>query len=206
MSNVTFVGLYMEKLLLTVMAAMLCAGASAEDVYEADRARWLRIADEAKPALHYQVVEPVAVVRSQDDGEAFQGWRYEATGETVASVLSRNFKEVKEVTLDFGKHLVGYFRFHTKTLNRCQDAPVRLKFFFGELPAELNTPLDPWTGGLSRAWMQESSPTGRRVCESTRRGTTAGHTIAQRSLAAITLPRRGTPGLWSRPAGQWAKR
>lgn len=66
---------------------------------------------------------------------------------------------MKSVTLDFGWHLTGYFTFHTKTLNRCQDAPVRIKFTFGEAPAELNTPLDPWQGTLSRAWMQDETVT-----------------------------------------------
>lgn len=80
-------------------------------------------------------------------------------------LYGKNFKDVKEITLDFGKHLTGYFTFHTKTLNRCQDAPVRIKFFFAEMPAELNTPLDPWRGGLSRAWMQDETITITQVDE-----------------------------------------
>lgn len=39
------------------------------------------------------------------------------------------------------------------------DAPVRLKFFFGETPGEMNVPLDPWKGSLSRAWMQDETVT-----------------------------------------------
>lgn len=72
-------------------------------------------------------------------------------------------KNVQEITLDFGRHLTGYFTFHTKTLSRCQDAPVRLRFFFAEMPAELNTPLEPWKGSLSRAWMQDEVVTVTEV-------------------------------------------
>ena len=35
------------------------------------------------------------------------------------------------------------------------DAPVRIKFTFAEVPSELNTPFDPYPGGLSRAWLQD---------------------------------------------------
>lgn len=153
----------MKKILFSVILLLSALTASADDMYKADRARWMQIANETKPTLHYQTMKPVAVVKAVKDDNAFQGWRYEKTNETVSNLQSKNFKEVKEVTLDFGKHLVGFFRFHTKTLNRCQDAPIRLKFFFGELPAELNTPLDPWKGGLSRAWMQDETITVTQV-------------------------------------------
>ncbi len=33
------------------------------------------------------------------------------------------------------------------------DAPLRLKLTFGEVPAELATPFDPYPGSLSRAWL-----------------------------------------------------
>ena len=66
-----------------------------------------------------------------------------------------NYKEVRELTFDFGMHVTGYFSFSTRIIRRCQDAPVRFRLTFGELPAEINTPLEPWKGTLSRAWMQD---------------------------------------------------
>ncbi len=65
----------------------------------------------------------------------------------------------------------SYFRFHTKATRGCQDAPVRLKFFFGELPAELNTPLDPWKAWLSRAWMQDEVETANDLWKVAKRQT-----------------------------------
>lgn len=145
-----------QNLMMVLSLLFVMTPIMAKDMYQADRARWMQIAEETKPALHYQVVKPQAVVKAVKDVNAFQGWKYEKMQETVSNLQEKNFKDVKEVTLDFGKHLVGCFRFHTKTLGgRPQDAPVRIKFFFGELPAELNTPLDPWKGSLSRAWMQD---------------------------------------------------
>ncbi|MBQ7019567.1 MAG: glycoside hydrolase [Bacteroidales bacterium] len=153
-----------KRITILLAAACICLGnASAQDMYSEHRAEWMKIAEETTPELHYKEVKPVAVVKAVQDDDAFQGWRYEATGENPADLYERNFKEVKEITLDFGKHLVGYFSFHTKTLNRCQDAPIRFKFTFGELPAEINTPLDPWKGSLSRAWMQDEIVTVNQV-------------------------------------------
>ena len=154
----------MKKIILGLLSLVALHNVQAEDLYQADRARWMQIAAQEKPVLKYQTLRPVGVVRAVQDAQAFQGWRYERVGEPQTMLYSRNFKEVKELTLDFGRHMVGYFKFHTKTLgNRPQDAPVRINFFFGELPAELNTPLDPWRGGLSRAWMQDEVVTVTQV-------------------------------------------
>ena len=154
----------MKKIILGLLSLAALHNVQAEDLYQADRARWMQIAAQEKPVLKYQTLRPVGVVRAVQDAQAFQGWRYERVGEPQTMLYSRNFKEVKGLTLDFGRHMVGYFKFHTKTLgNRPQDAPVRIKFFFGELPAELNTPLDPWRGGLSRAWMQDEVVTVTQV-------------------------------------------
>ena len=154
-----------KKMLLGLLGLVMTQSmAVAEDMYKADRARWMQIAAQEKPVLKFQTVRPVGVVRAVQDAQAFQGWRYECVGEPAQMLYQKNFKDVKELTLDFGRHLVGYFKFHTKTLGkRPQDAPVRIKFFFGELPAELNTPLDPWRGGLSRAWMQDEVVTVTQV-------------------------------------------
>lgn len=150
-----------------IPAALLCLAATAaqaDDVYASRRAEWLRIAQESTPALHHETVSPVAVVEAVKDAKAFQGWRYEAkTGEKPQSLYSKNFKDVGAVTLDFGNHYVGRFSFSVKTLSRTLDAPLRLKFTFGELPAEINTPLDPWKGSLGRAWMQDEIVTLMRL-------------------------------------------
>lgn len=148
------------------------SGTSVEDVYAADRARWLDMAESLKPALIHTIISPRAVVTAVNDTAAFQHWRYDSIGLPQDMLYNRSFKDVKKITLDFGRHMTGYFTFRTRTLFRCQDAPVRIKFFFGELPAELNTPLDPWEGSLSRAWMQDEVVTVTEVDR------------------AITIPRR----------------
>lgn len=141
-----------------IMAAVLGVAAlpsPAQRYYEGDRERWLRIADECKPDLHTEQVRPRSVVAAVRDSSAFQHWRYDSVADPADYLYGKNFKDVKEVTVDFGRHLTGKLTIVPKVLSRCQDAPVRLRLFMGELPAELNTQLDPWNGTLSRAWMQD---------------------------------------------------
>ena len=153
----------MKKFIVIISIIFIVTGIQAEDFYNSDRARWMKIAAETKPELKFQILKPVATVKAVQDEKAFQGWRYEKVREPLSDLYQKNFKDVKEITIDFGRHMVGYFRFHTKATRGCQDAPIRLKFFFGELPAELNTPLDPWKGWLSRAWMQDEVVTLTQV-------------------------------------------
>lgn len=148
----------MKHILITTFALVsLCSSIYAQDVFQSDRARWQEIALSSTPVLHENVVRPVAVINPVADKSAFQGWRYEDVGKP--EFYDKPFGRINKITLDFGKHYTGYFSFHTKTLTNCMDAPTRFKFMFGEMPGEMNTPLDPWKGGLSRAWMQDETVT-----------------------------------------------
>lgn len=142
------------SILLLVAVSATTAMWAATAVTSQDRARWLKIAEEEKPELQKVKVTPVSIVRAENDKSAFQGWKFVNVC-APDTLYGSNFKTIKEITLDFGDHYTGYFTFHTKTLNRCLDAPVRLRFVFGEMPAELNTPFDPWKGTLGRGWMQD---------------------------------------------------
>ncbi len=141
----------MMAVLIGVSGASLKAG----DRYADCRQGWLDIAENCKPSLRETLCQPLAVVSPVYDEQAFQNWRYQELGSPEKLIYNRSFKDVESVTVDFGRHMTGYFSFSTRILARCQDAPVRIRFTFGELPAELNTPYDPWPGTLSRAWMQE---------------------------------------------------
>lgn len=151
---------FASKKLLTLSLVLLSAAGSGmikADIYSESRQKWLDIAEDCKPSLHETIYHPMAVVSPVKDNKAFQSWRYEEVGDPGDLIYSRSFKDVQSVTVDFGRHMTGFFSFSTRTLARCQDAPVRIRFSFGELPAELNTQLDPWQGTLSRGWMQEET-------------------------------------------------
>ncbi|MBO4417673.1 MAG: glycoside hydrolase [Bacteroidales bacterium] len=149
---------YRYRVIATVLLALAALTAAAGDRFAQDRARWLAIAEQCKPELNVTEVPPVSIVEAVEDPAAFQGWKYVPVA-SPDSLSEMNFRQMRTVTLDFGRHITGHLVLRLKTLGDVMDAPVRLKFFFGETPGEMNVPLDPWRGSLSRAWMQDETVT-----------------------------------------------
>lgn len=150
----------LNRILVLLTALAMAAGAEARqpDVYSQWRTSWAEKAGQATPELRHVVYRPLCLVEGVQDSLAYQGWRMEKTGE-LSSYYGVSLKKVPCVTVDFGRHITGHFSFRIKTLSRTQDAPLRLRFTFGEVPSEMNVPFDPWQGTLSRAWMQDETVT-----------------------------------------------
>ena len=127
----------------------------AQSKYYKNSKEWLRKSEASKPAFIYKEHQPVKIVNSIKDENAYQGWRMENAGNTDR-LFNESMKKQSGIILDFGEHLTGNLTFSLKLLGKAvADAPVRLKFTFAEVPGELNTPFDPYPGGLSRAWLQD---------------------------------------------------
>lgn len=142
------------KLFIALAGLFLAISVFSQDFYKQQRAGWLKIAEETKPVLVKKNNAPVQLVKLVKDETAFQGWRADAAG-AVDSLYRTSFKKQSGVVIDFGEHQTGYFTFSIKALNSVSDAPLRFRLTFGEVPAELATPFDPYTGTLSRAWLQD---------------------------------------------------
>lgn len=138
-------------LLITVLLAK--TGFS-QDVYKNDRANWLNIAKQTEPKLTETIKRPKQIVSVVKDEKQFQGWRIEPKSSTD-TLFKTSFKKQSGIVLDFGEHLTGFVTFKIEDNGRAADAPLRIKFTFGEVPAELAMPFDPYKGGLSRAWLQD---------------------------------------------------
>jgi alpha-L-rhamnosidase len=143
-----------KSLLISLIGLFFITSVWGQDFYKQQRARWLKLAEAAKPVLVKKINTPVALVKLVKDEAAFQGWRAEPAG-PVDSLYTSSFKKNSGVVIDFGVHQTGYFTFNIKALNSVSDAPLRFKLIFGEVPSELATPFDPYTGTLSRAWLQD---------------------------------------------------
>ena len=65
------------------------------------------------------------------------------------------FQTEKEITIDFGEHLTGYFSFSVRSTGLAADGPLRFKLTFGEVPSEVAVSFDSYKEGLSRAWLQD---------------------------------------------------
>jgi alpha-L-rhamnosidase len=127
---------------------------SCQDVYAPWRQQWLKLADELQPALTETTETPERMVNIITDQNVFQGWKTVPAG-SLTDLYATSFKTPKTVTLDFGKHITGYFSFNVATLKGTPDAPLKFKLTFGEVPSEIETPYDPYKGDLSRAWLQD---------------------------------------------------
>lgn len=145
----------MKKSIQSLAACLLISlGTQAQDVYKNDRERWLEIAKATTPVLTETVKRPLKTVNVEKDEKSFQGWKI-TPKYSIDSLFNRSFKKNSGVIVDFGEHLTGFVSFKIEDNGRAADAPLRIKFTFGEVPAEVAVPFDPYQGGLSRAWLQD---------------------------------------------------
>ncbi|MDR1171546.1 MAG: glycoside hydrolase [Bacteroidales bacterium] len=146
----------MKPILFLPVLLFILLPCSGQDTFSpAQRAEWLRKAEACKPKLSETVKTPQRLVSLNKNEDAFQGWEASAAGD-INTLYTSSLKKQSGVVVDFGEHLTGHFSCHFNLAgNADSDAPVRVKFTFGEVPAELATPFDPYPGGLSRAWLQD---------------------------------------------------
>jgi hypothetical protein len=122
--------------------------------FQQNSEKWLAIAESNKPELQKTHNYPQGVVESKRNPLAFQGWQMQPAGR-IEELYTKELQESDSFILDFGEHLVGYLRFSLKLVGTAMGGPLRLKFVFGEVPAEVTEPFDPFQGTLSRAWLQD---------------------------------------------------
>lgn len=134
---------------------MTCGVAATAQVYTAEQqAAWLQKAEDCKPELKKTIHHPIRTVDIVADNDAFQGFKAVDNGE-LDDLYTKSLKEKGTVIVDFGEHLVGHVCFKIKDLGPMQDAVYRFKVTFGEVPSDLALPIEPYTGGLSRGWLQD---------------------------------------------------
>jgi alpha-L-rhamnosidase len=150
---------YKSFFLLICLISVTVNNVSGQDIYAAYRQGWLKKAQIFTPKLQETIKKPTGIVMLEKDAAAFQGWKAVKSG-GIEQLYNTSFnKKNTGIVVDFGEHLTGYCTFTLKTRRSDMDAPLRLKLTFGEVPAELATPFDPYTGSLSRAWLQDETVT-----------------------------------------------
>ncbi len=148
-------GLFLLLTLLTLFVFTLHMQAQE---YYANGQQWVEKAEDLKPELHETIISPKALVEIVENKDAFQGWEAKKTAD-IDALYKQSFKKLNTVILDFGDHYTGYFSMDLETLFGTSDAPLRFKLTFGEVPSEMAVPFDPYTGDLSRAWLQDETVT-----------------------------------------------
>lgn len=139
---------------MALSLALFSLNVSAQCYTESQQQAWLQKAEASKPVLNKTTHHPVREVKIVADANAFQGFKAVEDGD-INDLYSKSFKKKKEVIVDFGKHLVGNVSFKIKDIGPMQDAVLRFKVTFGEIPSDLGLPVEPYTGSLSRGRMQD---------------------------------------------------
>ena len=138
----------------TALLALCTSATFAQTYTKAQQQTWMEKAELCKPALNTTICHPVAIVDIVKDDKAFQGYKA-VVRPGIADIYTKSFKKMKSVTLDFGRHMVGNVSFKIKDIGSMQDAVLRFKVTFGEVPSDLALPIEPFTGSLSRGWLQD---------------------------------------------------
>lgn len=141
---------------------------SGQDFYESQRKGWLQKAEQNTPKLISSRKAPRQVVGMVKDAGSFQGWKVQQAGH-IDTFYTTSFKEQSGIVIDFGEHMTGYVSFVLKSLKtKTPDSPARFRFTFGEVPSEIAVSFEPYTGTLSRAWLQDETVTAMLVPDTIR--------------------------------------
>lgn len=115
---------------------------------------YLSVARQCIPELLETIEDPVWLVRSEAKPE--HPLRFHMVPVEPASALADKVLHTGDsFVLDFTGHRAGYLSFSIEAHGREPDAPVRLRFVFGEVPTDVSEPLHPYTGQLSESWLPE---------------------------------------------------
>ena len=144
----------MKPILFSLTLVFTTLACFAQDYYGNNRKQWLQKAEQYKPKLIITEKKPLKVVDIVPDTQSFQ--KYKAVDVSpIDSLYSMPFRLKKEITIDFGEHLTGYFSFSVRSTGLAADGPLRFKLTFGEVPSEVAVSFDSYKEGLSRAWLQD---------------------------------------------------
>lgn len=146
---------FLQTASIAALAPTFTWGAvNSTEAKDAQLKRWLRLAEKLKPKLNEAVKVPQTVVRPVADTTRFLRWRMD-TVSPASALHERILRNGDTTILDFGDYITGHLTFSIVGEGRGVDSPARIKFTFGEVPAEVAESFEHYKGGLSRSWLQD---------------------------------------------------
>lgn len=109
-------------------------------------------ADENIPGFFEYKITPISAVNFAEDIDAPFGVKTDFVPE-----IQEVFSKGDRLIVDFGEHCVGKVSFNLHKNDNYIDAPVKIKFRFGEVPMELARDFESYEGWLSGSWLQEEA-------------------------------------------------
>lgn len=114
---------------------------------------YLQIAHSLSPVFQKEQCLPLRKVRFQKQQGALHTVGVIDLG--PASFPMESLEKQKPQFYDFGQHVVGHVFFTLETIGPPQDAPIKIRISFGEMPCELFGYRESYAGWLSDTWFQE---------------------------------------------------
>ncbi|WP_078544634.1 alpha-L-rhamnosidase-related protein [Litchfieldia alkalitelluris] len=115
---------------------------------------FLEKADQLLTPLLEEKQEPLQLVETTKNDDYIHGWKTETVG-PIEALQDRSLGKGESVIIDFGDHLVGYVSMRIVPVGSPPDAPLHVKFTFGEMPVEVSEPFSEYNGWISSSWLQE---------------------------------------------------
>lgn len=138
---------------------------------DANRDRWMMIAESLAPKLTLSPVPVEAVVRLCEDAAAFHGWKAQSVA-PASALGSQLIEPGGEVCLDFGRHIVGRLEVTLAGVTHPGHAEAVLSVRFGEVAAEIGPSVVDKTGKLGGEWLESVplrvQPGGAVMCPTRR--------------------------------------
>ncbi len=124
-------------------------------IYSID-ADLLEKAEQAKSILIEQEIKPVQVVSINQDKTAVHGWKV-TESKTIDTLSELELGKGDEVIIDFGQPYVGNLSLDFIPVGSPPDAPLHVRFTFGEMPIEMKTDFASYNGWISSSWLQQET-------------------------------------------------
>ncbi|RKL66924.1 sugar hydrolase [Salipaludibacillus neizhouensis] len=113
-------------------------------------------ADALKPKIYQETITPNRVVKTITNEDIIHGWEVVPT-EDYQQLATQSFGKGESFILDFGQHVVGYVSMNVSPVGSPPDAPLHVRFTFGEMPVEVSEPFSSYDGWISSSWLQEET-------------------------------------------------
>ena len=117
------------------------------------RSDFAEVAESLLPEIHRVDRLPQRLVRFEDSDAYFK--TSPVRDGDINDLSDRLWGKGEHFILDFGLHLVGYFRFHLDAEGLNIDAPCRLRLVFGESPLDVVGDMSGVETWISTAWLPD---------------------------------------------------
>lgn len=114
----------------------------------------LQKAEQSCSAIIEKKVTPQHVVTIESNSSAIHGWAV-TSSKPIEELSEIPMGKGDEVIIDFGAPHVGYVSLNFSPVGSPPDAPLHVRFTFGEMPIEVKKDFAEYDGWISSSWLQQ---------------------------------------------------